>query len=281
MNFIILFSPSEDKILEKDKILNNDDFLKEVSMPEIMPPAFLESLWENEILNTHRTNIMQCYYENLCKILEHRDKALLESMYGAKGFNDKNIFDLYAALHSKKLLKAIELYSGVAFQGLSFSTLTQSEKDFILENVLIFSNLFGVIRASDLIPYYKLKQGTKTKSLTLKDIYTPFIPLLEKAMQTKDYVIDLRAGIYTKLFKPKLPHFFFEFQKNGKTISHYAKLYRGKILRLIAQAVRNQSTLESFEKCFGYLCSLHNTDFRFHSYTQKANCFTLCYEILS
>lgn len=275
MNFIVLFSPSE------DKILNNDDFLKEVSMPEIMPPPFLESLWENEMLNTHRTNIMKCYYETLCVILEHRDKALLESLYGAKSFNDKNIVDLYAALHSKKLLKAIELYSGVAFQGLSFSTLAQNAKDFILENVLIFSNLFGVIRASDLIPYYKLKQGTKIKSLTLKDIYTPFIPLLEKAMQTKEYVIDLRAGIYTKLFKPKLLHFFFEFQKNGKTISHYAKLYRGKILHSIAQDGCNQSALESFEKCFEYLCSLQDENFRFHSYTQKDYCFILCYEILS
>ncbi|TLD83399.1 peroxide stress protein YaaA [Helicobacter trogontum] len=271
MNFVILFSPSE------DKFLNDDDFLRETSIQKTESLFFLESLWQNEVLNHHRIDIITHYYDALSAILEHRDKALLESIYGAKSFNDKNIFDLHAALHSKKLLKAIERYNGVAFQGLSFHTLSQNAKDFILHNVLIFSNLFGVIRASDSIPYYKLKQGTKIKNLTLKDVYAPFILPLEQIMQTKQYVIDLRAGIYTKLFKPTLPHFFFEFQKEGKTISHYAKLYRGNILRLIAQDGHNLM----FQECFDYLCSLHDANFRFHSYTQKENCFTLCYEILS
>lgn len=269
MKFIILFSPSEDKIIV------DNNFLKENNMT--ISTYFLESLWKNEALNNHRLNIMKHYYKALSMILERKDKTMLKSIYGAKSFNDKNIFDLCAALHSKKLLKAIELYNGVAFQGISFNTLPQYAKDFILENVLIFSNLFGVIRANDSIPYYKLKQGTKEKNLTLKDIYAPFILPLQQTIQTKEYIIDLRSGIYTKIFKPNIPHFFFEFQKNGKIISHYSKLYRGIILRLISQEECNMS----IRKRFDYFCSLHDANFRFHSYKQKDNYFTLRYEILS
>ncbi len=268
MQFSILFSPSEDKV-----IMHNN-----LSLQTIPSLHFLESLWQNDILNDHRIHIMQCYYQAILALLQNHDKALLESIYGTKSFHDKILLELHATLDTTPLLYAIERYNGVAFQGLSFATLPQNAKEFILQNVLIFSNLFGVIRAQDSIPFYKLKQGTKAKNLTLKEVYAPFIPLLHNTLQDKAYIIDLRAGIYTKLFMPALPHFFFEFQKNGKVISHYAKLYRGKILHLLAQEP-SLSHL-NMQQCLEYLCSLHDTLFRFHTYTQQGNRFICKYEIL-
>lgn len=269
MQFSILFSPSEDKIITYNSLANNIVKLDAV-------PKFLESLWGHKYLTTHRTQVIYRYFETLHTLLQHRDKALLESIYGAKSFNDKNLFELHYAMQFSPLLSAIELYSGVAFQGLSYPTLSQQSKDFILEKVLIFSNLFGVLRAKDSIPFYKLKQGTKQRGLTLKEVYAPFAHHLHQALQSNEYIIDLRAGIYAKLFMPTLPHFFFEFQKNGKTISHYAKLYRGKILRLLATERLNLTK----EQCFEYLCNISGKDMRFNAYTQHGNKFHLIYEIL-
>lgn len=269
MRFSILFSPSEDKVITHNSLNSNIATLE-------AQPKFLESLWGYECLNNHRTQIIHRYYEVLGELLQHRNKELLESIYGAKSFNDKNLFELHSAMQFSPLLPAIKLYSGVAFQGLSYSTLSQKAKDFILEKVLIFSNLFGVLRAKDSIPFYKLKQGTKQRGLTLKEVYTPFATHLHQALQKNEYIIDLRAGIYTKLFMPKLPHFFFDFQKNGKTISHYAKLYRGKILRLLSTDNCNLTK----EQCFDYLCSINDKDMRFNTYTQNNNRLHLIYEIL-
>ena len=42
---------------------------------------------------------------------------------------------------------------------MDYENLDSNSKKWIDENVLIFSNLFGVISAKDLIPYYVLKQA--------------------------------------------------------------------------------------------------------------------------
>lgn len=293
MCFSVLFSPSEDKITEHNSLLkddyliadnsliidndlaDNNSLIKTSNIKQDTNTAFLESLWGYKHLTEHRMQTINRYFKALRVILQHRDKALLESIFGAKSFNDKNIFELHLALRFTPLLPAIELYNGVAFQGLSYSTLSQQAKDFILNKVLIFSNLFGVLSAKDSIPFYKLKQGTRQKGLTLKEIYLPFIPHLHKTLLDNEYIIDLRATIYAKLFMPTLPHFFFDFQKNGKTISHYAKLYRGKILRLLA----NNHNLTK-DQCFEYLCNIDDENMRFSNYTQHSNRLHLIYEIL-
>ena len=46
-------------------------------------------------------------------------------------------------------MKAIERYDGVAYDYLKYSDLNNDEKDYIDFNVIIFSNLYGPILASD------------------------------------------------------------------------------------------------------------------------------------
>ncbi|STQ87151.1 peroxide stress protein YaaA [Helicobacter muridarum] len=275
MSYNILLSPSEEKILES----------KEYNLTNIQnynSSSFLSHLWKNDEIEPHRRNIYEIYIKYIQQIKNSMDCKILIDLYGAKQSNSKIEYEISTILsrhnkHTQYLMPAIYRYAGVAFQGLDYSNLPQNAKNIILNNVLIFSNLFGAIRASDMIPFYKLKQGSKLYKLSLKEVYNPFISILESIQN--EVIIDLRANIYAKIWSPKdCLHLFFEFYKNGKTISHYAKLYRGKILRLISLHL---SKLDNVSKSdiMEFLLNLNSAEICFMACKEKANMQILQYEI--
>lgn len=133
-----------------------------------------------------------------------------------------------------KLSPAIELYSGVAYDALSYQELKEDEKQWIDEHTLIFSNLFGAIGARELLPFYKLKQGEGFANFSTKEIYKSQESELDELL-SEEFVLDLRAEFYKKLYMPKGHHFSMEFYKNGKKVSHFGKYYRGIVLRELAK----------------------------------------------
>lgn len=50
-----------------------------------------------------------------------------------------------------------------------------------------------------------------------------------------DDILDLRAGFYEKFYVIKKPYKTLKFIKDGKVVSHFAKAYRGEILKIISQ----------------------------------------------
>ena len=131
-------------------------------------------------------------------------------------------------------MKAINRYDGVAFDYLEYSKLNKNEQDYIDNNVLIFSNLFGPISSGDLIPDYKLKQGETFNNLKIEKFYNDnFSQILDEYLQNED-IIDLRAGFYEKFYKINKPYTTMKFIKDGKVVSHWAKAYRGIILKLLS-----------------------------------------------
>ena len=102
-------------------------------------------------------------------------------------------------------------------------------------NVIIFSNLFGPILAGDSgIPEYKLKQGEALGELKLEKYYKEFFSDAIDEYLKDEEIIDLRAGFYEKFYKINKPYITMKFLKDGKVISHWAKAYRGLILKAIA-----------------------------------------------
>ena len=58
---------------------------------------------------------------------------------------------------------------------------------------------------------------------------------MEAYLQNED-ILDLRAGFYDKFYKPTKEYTTLKFIKEGKVVSHWAKAYRGIVLREIAKA---------------------------------------------
>jgi cytoplasmic iron level regulating protein YaaA (DUF328/UPF0246 family) len=165
-------------------------------------------------------------YEKRVEIIKKYDE-FLQKTDDIKNFgNNKN------TIFIRPTKKAILRYSGVAFEYLDYPTLDEKSQKYIDENVFIFSNLFGVISAKDLIPFYTLKQGANPGFDIYKAHKEIFSPILDKINENEDF-IDLRAKFYEKIYKPKNA-ITFKFIKNNKVVSHFAKAYRGKLTRIIA-----------------------------------------------
>lgn len=208
----ILFSPSETKFKGGEtKKINKNSFL--------FPELFEERI---KVVNLYQT------------FIDTASNKELEKLFGTK---KEDIINYYKGnLLEKEILKVIERYDGVAFDYLKYSTLRDIEKVYVDKNVVIFSNLMGPILAGDMgLPDYKLKQNEKIGNFELEKFYNEnFSKALDDYLKDDD-VIDLRAGFYEKFYKINKPYTTMKFIKDGKVVSHWAKAYRGIILRLLAQ----------------------------------------------
>lgn len=204
---IILFAPSEGKREGgTDPSLNNTSLL----FCKLYPKR-LEIIKEYELL-TQSGNDME-----------------LSELFGIKNpveFQRYKIpFDIAPTM------KAIERYDGVAYDYLNYASLPSQAQSYIDSNVILFSNLFGPIRAADLIPDYKLKQGSGIGSLAPEKHYKKYFTEALDEMIGGREILDIRAGFYDKFYIPKNKTVTLKFLKEGKVVSHWAKAYRGVVLR--------------------------------------------------
>ena len=174
-------------------------------------------------------------------ILQKNDFSELSKMFGLKKEHDVNYHN--RDIIHELTIKAIERYTGVAFDYLNYKNLEKDSKEYIDKNVILCSNLFGFLRADDLIPEYRLKQGEAVGELKPEKLYKEQSYLMEEYLKDED-ILDLRAGFYDKFYKPTKNYTTLKFIKEGKVVSHWAKAYRGLVLREIAKV--KIDTIEEF-----------------------------------
>ena len=188
---------------------------------------------------THaRDEILKAYSE----IVLSDDEEAIKRLFGFKKFSDCKpyIVDIFDA----PLMHAIERYEGVAYDYLKYKAQDNLTQHYLREHTLIFSNLYGPILGGDTIANYKVKQGNSIGDITPDKFYKErFSYQLDLYLSEHD-VLDLRAGYYEKFYKVTKPYTTLKFLKNGKTVSHWAKAYRGIVLREIAKA--QIDSLEAF-----------------------------------
>ena len=217
----ILLAPSETKKSGGDLSFNPNTLLFEALLP-------------------HRTKLLHEYIN----VLQKGDIPTLSKMFGLK--KEADILTHKKDIIHELTMKAIQRYTGVAFDYLGYEDLDDKTQHYIDSHVILFSNLFGPIRASDLIPEYKLKQGEAVGDIKTEKFYHEHSAKLMEAYLAEDEILDLRAGFYDKFYKPTKPYTTLKFIKDGKVVSHWAKAYRGIVLREIAKA--GVETLEDFMK---------------------------------
>lgn len=204
---LILFAPSEGK-REGGKLspVNSETFL----FPE---------------LYSKRLDVMKQYQ----KLIAEGSNETLEALFGIK---ESKEFERYKTpFGSAPTMKAIERYDGVAYDYLNYTSLPAEAQVYIDDNVILFSNLFGPIRAGDPIPDYKLKQGSSIGTFAPEKFYKEhFSAALDERIGDRE-VLDIRAGFYDKFYVPKIKTTTLKFLKEGKVVSHWAKAYRGSVLR--------------------------------------------------
>lgn len=223
----ILFSPSETKSPDDKNSLNKTFDKTSFIFPELF-------YFREEILTK---------YNNF---LKKATKDELQKLFGTK--KDEVINQYKKDIFVSATKKAIQRYTGVAYDYLKYESLNNTEQKYIDENVLIFSNLFGILKASDEIPDYKLKQGETFEDLKIEKYYLDnFSTTIDNYLKDEE-ILDLRAGFYEKFYTIKKPYISMKFIKDGKVVSHFAKAYRGTILKLMAKnSIKNIDELMNME----------------------------------
>lgn len=212
----ILFSPSEAK-LSPEEITNISTTKKSI---------LEDALWGGQVA---RNANISAYLNAL------EESSELTKIFGTKRV-DMDMLASCLEIANAPRIEALRLYSGVAYKALDFASLEKKAQDFLLESTLIFSNLFGLVRGFDPLPYYHLNQNYRSKNLSLNALYKAQRDEISAFLDK--IIIDLRAGVYVKAYPLKSanfcqPHYILPIPKGT---SHQAKLYRGLALRELAIA---------------------------------------------
>ncbi len=187
----------------------------------------------SSLMLSQLTPVREELFKEYNKIVTSNDLKQLSKMFGLK--KEADILKYAKDITASPTLKAIQRYTGVAFDHLEYESLNTETQEYIDTNVILFSNLFGAIKASDKIPLYRLKQGEVVGELNPAKIYkTALKEPLDNYLENED-ILDIRAGFYDKFYKPSKTYTTLKFLKNGKVVSHWAKAYRGIVLKHIAQ----------------------------------------------
>lgn len=205
----ILFSPSESK-------------------GDISP--FANNI-KNELIFKELFSQREVFIDKYDEIVKSGNEAKIKKLFGLKSIKDIDTTSLFKKLTQKAILR----YNGVAYKYLNHEALNKKEQDFIDKNVIIFSNLFGPILAGDKIPNYKLKQGETIDGLKPEITYHEVFKNSLDSFLENEFIIDLRAAFYENFYHVNVPYISFKFIKNGKVVSHWAKAYRGLVLRELAK----------------------------------------------
>lgn len=228
-------------------------------------PYKKENFAFQEIFDT-RDIIVKHYVE----FIKNSSLEELSIWFGLKNLKEcekysKNILE-------KPTMKAILRYTGVAFDALDYTTLDSKAQSYCDENIVLFSNLFGPLKASDLIPDYKYKQGAVLSSVDLlKEYKTNTKEFLDSSLGEE--IVDLRAGFYDKFYKmkPTSQVITYKFLKDGKVVSHWAKHYRGLVVKELAQ-----NDISNFDE----LMKLEINGLKLIEIQEKKNIKTLIMEII-
>ena len=166
----------------------------------------------------------------------------------ALGLGPKSRADLErnVALWSSPLLPAIERYNGVLYDAIGLETLELSSRRFLWDHVAIFSALFGLIRASDPIPAYRLSWDSALPGGKPGPRWREHAQGLWAGIS--DFVIDLRSEGYEQLSPvPEDSGVYVALTTPGArgaraALGHANKAVKGRLVRAM---VTTQPTIDS------------------------------------
>jgi cytoplasmic iron level regulating protein YaaA (DUF328/UPF0246 family) len=132
-------------------------------------------------------------------------------------------------IDQRAIAPAHQLYAGVLYQALDYSTLSAASKTFANSNTIIISAAFGLLRLKDEIPYYKFKIES---ALWRGDI--------ARALKGYDdeLIIDARSSTYASAWRPNPLNtvgirVFNKVNGDLKVITHMSKKTRGEVARYL------------------------------------------------
>jgi uncharacterized protein len=142
-----------------------------------------------------------------------------------------------AVLCTAPTVPAVQRYTGVLYDALDVGSLTRAQRARADRRLAVGSALFGLARATDPIPAYRLSAGSALPGLpTLRALWRPVLgPVLATS---GELVVDLRSGAYRALapVPGAVTVDVLSRRADGSrtVVSHANKATKGRVARLLA-----------------------------------------------
>ena len=221
----IIFSPSKE--MREENIFEN----KKIEFTE---PKFKD-----------KTNI-------LIGILKEKSLSEIENIMKLKGALLNKTYKDIQDYDKLKFIPAISMYYGVSFKELNLEDYSEKSLEYLENNLLILSALYGVLLAFDLMKKYRLDM---TMSIIDKGLYNfwkkDINDYISNILSKDEVLLNLASGEFSKLIDNKkisMINIDFKEEKDGayKSVSTYSKKARGQFLNYL---IKNQiANLEDIKK---------------------------------
>lgn len=149
-----------------------------------------------------------------------------------------------AALRDSATLPAIQRYTGVLYDSLDVSSLTGAAAARARARLAIGSALFGLLRADDPIPAYRLSASSKLPGRPgLAVRWRPALEPILADLADSELVVDLRSGAYVGLGRlaAAVRVGVLAEHPDGRrsVVTHFNKAHKGRLARELA-TTRNE-----------------------------------------
>ena len=221
----IIFSPSKE--MREENIFENKKI------------EFTESKFKD------KTNI-------LIGILKEKSLSEIENIMKLKGELLNKTYKDIQDYDKLKSIPAISMYYGVSFKELNLEDYSEKSLEYLKNNLLILSALYGVLLAFDLVKKYRLDM---TMSIIDKGLYNfwkkDINDYISNILSKDEVLLNLASGEFSKMIDSKkifIINVDFKEEKDGayKSVSTYSKKARGQFLNYL---IKNQiANLEDIKK---------------------------------
>lgn len=150
-----------------------------------------------------------------------------------------------------------ELYSGVLYDALGYSTLSAGPKRRASSRLLVMSAAWGALRMADRVPAYRLSMGTTLPGLgPLASVWRdPLAATLQEAAGSS-VIVDCRSSTYAAAWRPvgeqaaKWVSVSVVRERGGvrSVVSHNAKHTRGLVARHLLESGKDPGTPKALHK---------------------------------
>lgn len=189
--------------------------------------------------------------EDLLKLCKNKTKAAKALKLSTKQLGD---IDFNLGIKSAPTLPAFERYEGTLYKAIRTSSFTSHEVEQMRKHVLMQSALFGLISATDRIPWYRLSASTVLPKVNLKKIWKEH----QDAAWTRLVdmpIIDLRSKSYVNLapIPANLDSYWVEvvaIDKKGqrKALNHFNKTAKGEFVGEFVRAKEAPKTIAQLKR---------------------------------
>ena len=129
-------------------------------------------------------------------------------------------------------MPALQRYSGVLFEALDYSSLSESALKRANENLFIQSALFGLLPAMEQIPNYRFSASAKLPGISLRMLWQSAHEAVWPRLIGE--ILDLRSKDYREInpIPSDKTHYIVEvFSSEGKALNHFNKKAKGLFTR--------------------------------------------------